>query len=221
MADREDDERTRHIAREISPGPKGNNQQQGGGAGQTRIHQPGKAGGSPPPPSPQPSPDPGRQGQGSTVIHPQDTNHTKLYRPGAQPPPVEQPAPVPAPSVAKVPEDTFDPVTGWLVAISGPGKGKSRPIFEGRNSAGRDPSQRIPLDFDDQAISREKHFWVIYEPRERRFDIVAGEKANLVYVNGKALRTEAELTDGSVIEIGKTKLRFVPLCGPGFSWDEA
>jgi hypothetical protein len=116
--------------------------------------------------------------------------------------------------------EPFHPVTGWLVAVAGPGKGKSRPVFEGMNSAGRDPGQGIPLDFGDQEISREKHFFVTYERRKRSFHISNGEKTNLVYLNGEVVLGPMVLTEGSEIEVGKTKLRFVPLCGPGFSWDE-
>lgn len=117
--------------------------------------------------------------------------------------------------------DTHERVTGWLVAISGPGKGKARPIFEGKNSVGRDSDQRIPLDFNDAEISRHEHFFVTYEPKKREFLINDGVKTNLVYLKGDVVLGGAKkLAAGDEIEVGKTKLRFVPLCGPDFSWDD-
>lgn len=144
-----------------------------------------------------------------TIIHGAEPPHTVLHRA----------SPAPSGQGGKMAE-SVSPVTGWLVAVSGPGRGKARSIFEGMNSVGRDPEQRIPLDFDDPEISREKHFFITYEPKKRSFHISIGEKANLVYLNGEVVLAPMILTDGSEIEVGKTKLRFVPLCGAGFSWDE-
>jgi hypothetical protein len=118
--------------------------------------------------------------------------------------------------------DSYDRVTGWLVVVSGPGKGKARPIFEGKNSVGRDSEQRIPLDFNDSEISRGEHFFITYERKRREFLINDGVKANLVYLKGEVVLGGAKkLSAGDEIEVGQTKLRFVPLCGPDFSWDDA
>jgi hypothetical protein len=127
----------------------------------------------------------------------------------------EQPSPV------KPAATSSEPVTGWLVAVAGPGRGRAVPIFEGMNSVGRDSGQRIPLNFGDGEISREGHFFVTYEPKKRTFHLSHGTKTNLVYLNTDVVLGPKLLTDGDVIEVGKTKLRFVPLCGPGFSWDDA
>jgi FHA domain len=112
-------------------------------------------------------------------------------------------------------------VTGWLVAIAGPGKGSAVPTFEGMNSVGRDPAQRIPLNFGDEGISREDHFFVTYEPKRRMFHISPGTKDNLVYLNSEVVLGPKPLADGGVIEVGNTKLRFVALCGSEFNWDDA
>jgi hypothetical protein len=197
MASREDDEATRHV-REIRPGGSGAGNQ--GSASTTRIAQPAKK-----------APEAG--GQGPTIIHGGNEGHTVIH--GREPPPLE------GGQRSKTSEEPYQPVTGWLVAVSGPGKGKARSVFEGMNSVGRDPEQRIVLDFDDPEISRKEHFFVTYEPKKRLFHISIGNKANLVYLNGEVLLSHMPLTEGAEIEVGKTKLRFVPLCGPGFSWDEA
>lgn len=197
MADRENNEPTTHR-RNIDPGaPEGGSQNNAGVTRITTIKSGGPARGS----------DPGNPA-GHTIIHGSDPTHTVLHRP-PQPP-----------GLAGKPAEPFQPVTGWLVAVGGPGRGKARPIFEGMNSVGREAGQRIPLDFDDPEISREKHFFITYEPKKRTFHISIGGKENLVYLNGEVVLAPMVLTEGSEIEVGKTKLRFVPLCGPGFSWDE-
>lgn len=192
MPNRENDEPTTHR-RDIDPGD-----QHGGGhynATTTRITAI-KSGGSE-----------GANPAGHTIIHGSEPAHTVLHRPSPQ-------------GGSGKAAESFQPVTGWLVAVAGPGRGKARAIFEGMNPVGRDPAQRIPLDFDDPEISREKHFFITYEPKKRSFHISIGEKANLVYLNGEVVLAPMVLSEGSEIEVGKTKLRFVPLCGPGFSWDE-
>lgn len=119
------------------------------------------------------------------------------------------------------PAQPFNPEVGWLVVISGSGRGRSRPIFNQYNSVGREKSNRIPLDFGDETISRHKHATIAYDDRSRTFYIShGGESENLVRVNGKVVLTPIELTAGDRIEIGHTTLVFVPLCGPNFDWSE-
>ncbi len=43
-----------------------------------------------------------------------------------------------------------EPVAGWVVVVKGPGRGGFRPVFVGMNSVGRDPSQRVGLNFGDE-----------------------------------------------------------------------
>ena len=47
-----------------------------------------------------------------------------------------------------------DPVTGWLVVVSGPGVGRDLRVGVGRNDLGRDRANRITLPFGDRKISR-------------------------------------------------------------------
>jgi FHA domain len=158
------------------------------------------------------------KGDSRTIVH-GSGQHTILHRSGAPAPSGDEAEPpisrAPTPASA-----SYEPVTGWLVTIAGPGRGKASPIFEGMNSVGRDQGQRIPLNFGDAEISREGHFFVTYEPKKRTFHLNHGTKTNLVYLNGEVVLGPMPLTEGDVIEVGKTKLRFVPLCGPEFSWDE-
>ncbi len=112
----------------------------------------------------------------------------------------------------------IDPVVGWLVVVDGPGKGASRTVHYGQNAVGRGPGQRIALDFGDDQISREAHAYVVYDERKRQFFVNHGGRTNLVRRNGEPVMAPVALAALDVIEIGRTKLQFVPFCGPGFDW---
>jgi hypothetical protein len=136
----------------------------------------------------------------------------------ADPPTVGTAAPAgPRPQAGPV----FDPVVGWLVVISGPGKGSSRPVHNGNNAIGRSPRQRIPIDFGDDAISSEEQAYLRYDPTDRTFLLIPNlAKANLVAVNDKKPTSAVQLNAGDVISMGRTKLLFAPLCGPHFDWSD-
>lgn len=115
----------------------------------------------------------------------------------------------------------FDPVVGWLVVVAGPGRGNAVNIKAGMNSVGRNANQRISLNFGDPAISAEGAAFITFEPKRGTFHINHGGKANIVYLNEEAVLTPMLMAAGNMVSIGETKLRFVPLCGPEFNWDEA
>lgn len=104
----------------------------------------------------------------------------------------------------------------WLVCIEGLEKGKSYVIHSGRNFAGRSQDMDIVLS-DDNSISREKHFSIVYDPKSIMFYFVSGE--GHAYVNGEAISSEKILTDGDVIQAGQSKYIFVPFCKEGREWN--
>lgn len=119
-----------------------------------------------------------------------------------------------------------DPVVGWLVVVKGPGRGNFVRLGYGMNTIGRDASQRACLNFGDEGISRLNHARLFYDPRARRFAIAPGDGVNLTYVvspggTSEALMTPTELQTGFTLQMGETELRFVPLCGPDFDWQDA
>lgn len=119
------------------------------------------------------------------------------------------------------PQETGDLVRGWLVVTDGPGRGQSVVVGTGNSSVGRDRSNRIALPFGDKQISRENHALVVYDPVNRDFWLNCGMNSiNLTYRNGAAVMSPTKLEAGDKIAIGETKLRFVPLCGPDFDWEE-
>lgn len=114
---------------------------------------------------------------------------------------------------------TEDPVVGWIVVIKGLHKGASFSLVAGRNSVGRSETNTVALTRDNQ-VSREKHAWVIYEPKKRVFYVQPGESNGLTYVNEENIFETKKLSSEEIIEVGSSHLMLVPLCGESFSWDE-
>ena len=112
-----------------------------------------------------------------------------------------------------------EPVVGWLVCVKGVHFGESFTITSGRNSIGRNQSNSICLSKDD-TVSREKHAWIVFEPRKKRFLVQPGESSGLIYVDGEDVLQPVEIHSNEIIELGGTKLMLVPLCGENFSWED-
>ena len=113
-----------------------------------------------------------------------------------------------------------DPVVGWLVVVEGPGKGRAVPLGYGSNSIGRGATDRIKLDFGDEQISRSGHAVVTYDPRGRQYYVQHGGGTNLTYIGDQPVLAPTALPALSHISIGHTVLRFVPLCGAEFDWQD-
>jgi FHA domain. len=111
----------------------------------------------------------------------------------------------------------IDPVVGWLVCVEGASKGRDYQIMSGQNTIGRGQTN-ISIKGDD-SISREKHAVVIYDSKHNRFFIQGGDGRDLVYVNDVAILAVTELHAYDSIEIGKSRLLFIPFCGEEFKWD--
>lgn len=111
----------------------------------------------------------------------------------------------------------IDPVVGWVVCIDGPAKGKDYRIKTERNFIGRAAEMDIALT-EDESVSRENHAIISFNPKNGTFRILPGESRGLVYLNDDEVFTPTELKKGDVIELGATKLKFVPFCDGGFSW---
>ena len=113
-----------------------------------------------------------------------------------------------------------DPVVGWLVVVEGPGKGHAMQLGYGSNPLGRGATDRVKLDFGDDQISRNGHAIVTYDPRGRQFYVQHGGGTNLTYLGDQPVLAPVELPALSHLGIGNTILRFVPLCGAEFDWQD-
>lgn len=112
----------------------------------------------------------------------------------------------------------IDPVVGWLVCIEGAERGRDYRLRSERNTIGRGPGMDVTIGGDD-TVSREAHAVVSFEPKKRRFRLIAGQGRGLVYLNGDAVDVAADLSSHDEITVGETKLLFVPLCDESFGWD--
>lgn len=111
-----------------------------------------------------------------------------------------------------------DPVSGWLVVVDGPGRGRYAAVGVGRNSVGRDASERVSLDFGDGSISRQGHIVITYDHRGRQFFVQPGQGQNLTYIDDKPILDTVPLVSGTELAVGGSRLKFVAFCGPDFDW---
>ena len=111
----------------------------------------------------------------------------------------------------------IDPVVGWVVCIEGPSKGQDYRIKSERNFVGRDKSMDISIS-GDMGISRENHAVISYNPKNNGFRLFPGEGHGIVYLNDEEVYNSIELKRGDIIEMGETKLMFIPICGEDFKW---
>ncbi len=111
----------------------------------------------------------------------------------------------------------IDPVVGWFVCVEGPDKGQDYRIVSEKNFVGRSPEMDICIE-GDETISRDNHTIVSYNPKDHRFRLYPGDGRGLVYVNDEELVMPAVLKAYDMIELGETKLLFIPFCGESFTW---
>ena len=109
---------------------------------------------------------------------------------------------------------------GWVVVIEGPGRGSCFSLTTGMAQIGRGEDQTIRLDFGDNAISRNNHAAIVYDPAERKFLLGHGGKANIVRLNGQPVISNENLNDGDRIHLGETTLMLKTLCCADFDWDD-
>lgn len=110
-----------------------------------------------------------------------------------------------------------EPVTGWLVCMQGPERGRDYRIHPMRNFIGRSSKMDICI-VDDPQVSREKHAALVYEPRSRRFLLEPGQGP--VVLNGLPLTAAQALQGEDRIEIGVSVYFFIPFCKEGRGWDD-
>lgn len=117
-------------------------------------------------------------------------------------------------------KEEIDPVVGWLICIEGTEKGKDYRIHAENNYIGRGETMDIQI-LGDSAISRDHHAIISYDPRTRLFYFSPGPGRNIVRLNNEAIFMTQKIKARDVVEIGETKLMFLPFCGEVFNWDDA
>lgn len=145
---------------------------------------------------------------------------TRIHRPGQPREPAGAAAPAGRPGPGGAPDAMADPPAGWLVVVAGPGRGNVVTLGNGVNTIGRDRTARVSLDYGDDTISRTGHGSITYDPRHRKFWVHQSGGTNLTYVEDEPVLAPRELAPLAHVQMGNTVLRFVPLCGPEFSWED-
>lgn len=113
----------------------------------------------------------------------------------------------------------IDPAVGWLVAITGKGKGRDYRIHADNNFIGRADNMDICIR-EDSTVSRERHAIVSYDTRNRTFYFSPGDGRSIVRVNDNAIFQTVMIKPYDRLTVGETDLIFVPLCGPNFDWND-
>lgn len=112
----------------------------------------------------------------------------------------------------------IDPAVGFIVCISGPQKGTDFKLRAGRNFIGRGSSMDVSLT-DDDAVSRENHALVSYDVKHNTFTLSPGLGRGITYCNDAEVEAAVELHAYDIIEVGTSKLIFLPLCSEHFKWE--
>lgn len=108
------------------------------------------------------------------------------------------------------------PVVGWLVAIKGPHIGQSFELFPKKNFIGRNDSLIVNL-YNDKTVSRTAPLSVIFNRHNNKFMAMSGNSDQTAYINDDLLLQPIELKENDQIDIGNTRLLFVPLLKNGES----
>lgn len=109
-----------------------------------------------------------------------------------------------------------DFLTGWIVCVEGPDKGRDYRLHQGYNRIGRAPEMDI-CPVNDLQISRSNHCSIVYEQRKNLFYFIS-ESGSISYYNGKLAENICQMHTGDQFRIGESEFEFVAFCREGRSW---
>jgi len=112
----------------------------------------------------------------------------------------------------------FEPIVGWLVCTEGTFKGKDYSIRMGRNYIGRDSGMDVCIK--DSTVSRTNHASVSYDDKSNKYYYTPGMSRSIDHINEEPVFATVELKARDTIEIGSSKMTFVPLCNSRFKWED-
>jgi hypothetical protein len=114
--------------------------------------------------------------------------------------------------------EKVEPVCGWLACVEGAFVGMSFTLHSGKNFIGRSDDMDVRLPGDD-SVARRNHAIIAYDTKSRRFTLLPGDSEGMLYLDGSAVFEPKPLNDMSLLQLGRTKLIFRPLCGEFFDWE--
>ena len=113
--------------------------------------------------------------------------------------------------------------SGKTVAVMkkkiGPHRGTDFRLVSGRNFIGRAAAMDVSLP-DDDTVSRESHALVTYDAKHNAFSLSPGQGRGITYCNDEQIEMVHPLKAYDIIEVGKSRLLFLPLCSQQFQWSE-
>lgn len=109
------------------------------------------------------------------------------------------------------------PCVGWLICVKGPHRGQDFRLHVGNNMVGRS-SQNCVVLANDPRVSRDAQVHIIYEPKENKFYAISGKTKSLSYLNDSLLLNKQSIKKNDIIELGDSKLMFIPCCDDSFNW---
>jgi hypothetical protein len=109
------------------------------------------------------------------------------------------------------------PVTGWLVVLDGPAKGRDLRLGVGRSFLGLD-ADGTPVTLSADAPLSTRRAVLVYDEEKSAFTLLPGSSQELCYLGGDAVLTPQPLTGGETLRMGGAAMKFVPFCGAEFHW---
>ena len=111
----------------------------------------------------------------------------------------------------------YEPVVGWLVCVEGPEVGKDYRLYGRINTIGRAEDNDVVLA-QEHTVSQKNHVRLAYDAKHNNYQLIPGDGSNVTYLNDEPLYVPQRLNAYDVLEMGETKLIFVPLCNDRFRW---
>jgi len=99
-------------------------------------------------------------------------------------------------------------LTGFLITYENTPNGAFFPIYEGKNTIGRDASSHVMIQ-GDTSVS-ERHLSILYRTVDRKFKFKDEQSSNGTFVNGELI-DEGVLKNGDIIRVGSTRLLFMEI----------
>ncbi|MDR1737229.1 MAG: FHA domain-containing protein [Candidatus Symbiothrix sp.] len=96
-------------------------------------------------------------------------------------------------------------LAGLLITYSLNPLGDFFPVYEGKNTVGRDSGTNIRLNGD--TLVSGKHLTILYRAVDKKFKFKDEQSSNGTFINDNLL-DEGELANGDIIRVGNTRLLF-------------
>ena len=93
------------------------------------------------------------------------------------------------------------PVTGWLVVLDGPAKGRDLRLGVGRSFLGLD-ADGTPVTLSADAPLSTRRAVLVYDEEKSAFTLLPGSSQELCYLGGDAVLTPQPLTGGETLRMG-------------------